>query len=130
MKRTRKVYVDIDLSMKAHPVTGDIIKVTDERAVEQSIKTLVLTNFYERPFQHYLGSNARGYLFEPVSPIIEDALTKDIRDVIQKHEPRGEIVSINVNYNEDQNAYDVVIYFRVLGLDTPVKISFILERVR
>jgi len=129
-QQLRKIYKDIDLNMKAHPETGDIIRLYDENAIKQSIKTLILTNFFERPFQHYLGSNVRGYLFEPVTPIIEDSLKKDIRDVIEKYEPRGEIISIEVNYVEENNAYDVVIYFRVLGLDNPVKISFVLERVR
>lgn len=130
MARTKKVYKDIDFNFQPHPITGDLIRVYDEEAIRQSVKNLILTNFYERPYQQALGSDVRSYMFEPVTVVVEDSLKRDIRDVINSHEPRAKILDIAVNFNEDQNSYDVAIQFEILGLDNPVQINFALSRVR
>ena len=57
---------DLDLSFNIHPVRKDVNVHKSERAVINSIKNLVLTNHYERPFQPELGSNIRRLLFENV----------------------------------------------------------------
>lgn len=126
----QRVYSDIDLNFQPHPITGDVVKVFDENAIKQSVLTLIMTNFYERPMQPYLGSNVRDYLFENASPAVADALRRDVRDVIEKHEPRAKIVSIDVTYDEGAAAYSITVVVVALGLDKPVTINVLLERVR
>jgi len=126
----QKIYKDLNINFLPHPITGDISQVFDENSVKQAVKTLVLTNFFERPFDPTAGSNVTSFLFEPVSPIIEDALESTIKDVIEIHEPRASVDLVKVKYNEDLNSYDVTIEFSILGLDNPIQISFVLNRVR
>ena len=65
----KKGYRDLDLSLKRHPLTGKINTLKDDAAVKNAVKNLVLTNFFERPFQPSLGANLRGLLFEPADGV-------------------------------------------------------------
>jgi len=65
-----RVYKDLDLNFKVHPIKKDLNKTIGENAIINSVKNLLLTGHYERPFQPYLGSNITKLLFEPL-----DALT-------------------------------------------------------
>ena len=57
-------FSDLDLNFTIHPVKKDINKNLGALAVINSIKNLILTNNYERPFQPEIGSNVRRLLFE------------------------------------------------------------------
>jgi phage baseplate assembly protein W len=130
MKQINKVYSDLDFNFSPHPITGDIIRVYDENAIKQSVKNIVLTNFFEVPFDPSFGSNVTHFLFEPASPIVEDAIKSAIYDIITAREPRVDIISIDVSFNEEDNAFTVVLVFSIIGLDKPITINVILNRAR
>ena len=67
----KKPWRDLDLSLKIHPIRKDIIPLKDDAAIKNAVKNLLISNFFERPFQPTLGANLRGLLFEPA-----DAITK------------------------------------------------------
>jgi phage baseplate assembly protein W len=123
-------YKDLDLAFIPHPVLGDISKHKDEYAVINSIKNLVLTNFFERPFQPNIGSNVRKLLFETVDSVTSVALQRAIEDVIKNFEPRATISKIIVDPNYDQNAFAVTLQFFIINRSTPITINFQLERLR
>ena len=62
-------FKDLDLNFTIHPIRKDINTHKNEYAIINSVKNLVLTNHYERPFQPEIGSNIRRLLFENVDAI-------------------------------------------------------------
>lgn len=130
MARNTRTFKDIDLSFRAHPVTGDISAKFDEEAIKQSIKNLVLTKNYERPFHPELGSQVNALLFENAGPMTENLLRTTITNVIKNYEPRAELLDIAISHKPDQNGTDVKITFRIINTFTPVELFLALERTR
>ena len=62
-KKSTRTYIDLDLDFTRHPVTNDVVKITDVEAVKRSVKNLINTQFYERPFHPELGCGVRDMLF-------------------------------------------------------------------
>jgi phage baseplate assembly protein W len=129
-KQVTRIYSDIDLTFDANPITGDISKKYDVNSVKQSLKTLILTQFYERPFQPKLGSPVYKMLFENIDIISANALKLQIELMINKYEPRVRSQSVDVEPLFDQNAFNVSIYFYVVGILDPINFSTILKRSR
>lgn len=129
-KQVNRIYSDIDLSFTANPVTGDLAKKTDVNAVKQSLKTLILTRFYERPFQPKLGSPIYGMLFDNIDMISANRLQLELDLLISKYEPRVSTSDIVVTPEYDNNAFRVDITFIVVGVEGPVTFSTILKRSR
>lgn len=125
-----KSWSDLDLNFQAHPITKDIVKKKDIEAVKRSVKNLVLTNRYERPFNPELGSNILAMLFEPVSPTTGAVLRDRIEEVLTNNEPRAIINDIQIFGNIDLNGYEVSIFFTPLNSLDPVQIDLFLERLR
>ena len=129
--RSTKVYKDVSLSFTRHPITGDIAKLTDADAVKRSVRNLINTDFYERPFHPEIGSNIRKTLFEPVDVSTAEDLSTCIEECIVNFEPRVELKSVQVNATNDMNGYNVIIEFYLVnsqdGLET---IEIGMERLR
>ena len=122
-------YLDIDLTFAKRP-SGDIYKKKDAAAVKQSIKNLLLTDFYEKPFQPFFGGNLRAMLFELADEDTEDEVEQNIRDAITKYEPRAEILTISVNVLPDQNDMRVSVYFKIISTQETVTFTTNLSRLR
>ena len=125
-----RVYKDLDLNFKAHPVTKDVLKRTGNAAIVGALKNLILTNIGEKPFQPNFGSRIRGLLFEDVSFITANIIQTEIGNSIKNYEPRVGVDAIRVQANPDQNRYDITIRFFINNLEAPVTINFFLEKVR
>ena len=123
-------YSDLDMTFNVHPIKKDINKLSGDRAIINSIKNLLLTNHYERPFQPYLGSNIKRLLFEPLDDITARTLDTEIRTVLKNFEPRVDVIDVIVKADFDKNGFEVTLLFRPLNLVTPIQITFFLERVR
>lgn len=135
-KVTRKPdYSDIDLDFIANPVTGDLLKKTGVDAIKRSIRNLILTNFYDRPFRSYIGSNAQKILFDNINPLTANFLKDAVMEVITNFEPRVELIEdgfggVQVNVDPDNNGYNVSISFIIINRGEPATISIFLERIR
>jgi phage baseplate assembly protein W len=125
-----RIYSDLNLSFVINPISKDISPVTDIDAVKNSIKNLMATNFYDRPFQPTLGSGLTALLFEPAHIFTATALKDAILKVINNHEPRVTDVEVNVVDDSDRNAYRVTVSFRVFYDDSANSIEFFLTRLR
>ena len=123
-------YKDLDLNFLIHPVRKDINKHKDELAVINSIKNLMMTNHYERPFQPDLGSNVRRLLFENLDKITAISMDREIRQVVQNYEPRAQIKTLDILPDMDNNGFSVRMEFYIMNMTDPVTINFFLERVR
>ena len=110
---------------------SDIEKVTDITAVKRSIRNLVLTNHYEKPFHPEIGCGVRELLFELMTPITAHLLTRKVEDVITQYEPRAQLVGVKATPDLDRNAYELTIEFYVLNAPTElVDLTVLLERLR
>jgi len=129
--RSARIFKDFNFNFAKHPVTGDIAKLTDVSSVKASVKNLVFTNFYERPFHPEIGSDVRAALFENVSPLVAARLGRNIEDVIVNFEPRAELISVIVRADIDRNAYEATIKFNVVNTETEEQtLNLFLERLR
>ena len=129
--RNVRQYTDLDLFFSKKATSKDISKVTDIQAVKRSIRNLVLTNHYEKPFHPEIGSGVRGILFEPMTPLTAHILTRKIEDVIENFEPRARLISVRALPNLDRNEYECTIEFYVVNAPTElVDLTVFLERLR
>lgn len=127
---SERSYKDLDLNFTAHPVKKDVSKHVNERAIINSVKNLVSTNFYEKPFRPEIGSGVRQLLFEQVDSITGAALERQIIEVIRNFEPRVEVDRITASPAPDDNGYYVTMEFFIINLPNPITINFFLERIR
>ena len=129
--RNVRTYSDLDLFFSAKSVSKDISKVTDIQAVKRSVRNLVLTNHYEKPFHPEIGSGVRDILFEPMTPITANILARKVQDVIENFEPRAKLIGVRAQPNLDRNEYEVTIEFYVVNTPTElVDLTVMLERLR
>ena len=128
--RNAQIFKDINLSLARHPITGDIASLTNVEAVKRSVRNLINTNFYERPFHPEIGSNVRSVLFEPVSPVVAAVLERHVKDVVENFEPRAELIDVVVSDNADANEYRVQIKFYIVNSSDIVDMNIFLERLR
>ena len=129
--RNVRQYTDLDLFFAKKSTSKDISKVTDIQAVKRSVRNLILTNHYEKPFHPEIGSGVRGVLFELMTPITAHVLTQQIELVIENFEPRAKIISVRAQPNLDRNEYECTIEFYVANAPTElVDLTVFLERLR
>ena len=127
---TVRDFRDLDLSFNIHPVKKDINKHVGVKAVINSIKNLVLTNHYEKPFQPEIGSNVRKLLFENIDELTSIALQREISQVIANYEPRASVSKVFVFADYENNGFNVEVEFSVINQSDPITITFFLERIR
>ena len=129
-KKSVRTYKDLDLDFTRHPITNDVVKIEDVEAVKRSVKNLVQTNFYERPFHPELGCGVRELLFENFTPLTGIFIRRKVQEVLDNYEPRARVSGIAVNEQPDRNAIDVQVNFYVLNLPNPVSVTTTLQRIR
>ena len=100
---------DLDLDFNAHPVTKDISTKTDVESVKRSIRNLILTNKYERPFQPQIDGGVTRHLFELATPLTYSDIESTIKNTVSNFEPRAEVISVDVSGDLDKNGFNVII---------------------
>jgi phage baseplate assembly protein W len=130
MATLQKIYSDIDFTFTKKPVTADVALSYDSQAVIRSIRNLLSTKHYERPFNPDLGANVDALLFEPISPLTAGALESEIKTAIENYEPRASLDTITVNPQPDNNAYNVTLSFYIQNATLPTTVTLLLERNR
>lgn len=123
-------FKDLDLNFTIHPVRKDINKNVGEIAIINSIKNLVLTNHYEKPFNPNFGSNLRRLLFENTDGITASLIEREISQVIFNYEPRAKVRRVYVSPNTEETGFNVELEFFIINRTEPVTINFFLERIR
>lgn len=126
----KKDYSDLDLDFMAHPTTKDVMKKTGVEAIKRSVRNLLLTNFYDRPFQSYIGSNALKLLFDNATPITANFLDNAVRETLRTFEPRIRVEDLEIKFDNDNNGYNLKLYFTILNRNEPAVITLFLERIR
>ena len=129
-KRSTRIYKDLDLNFGRNVVTNDVNKLTDVEAVKRSVRNLINTSHYDRPFHPEIGSSIRAMLFEPITPLTALNLQRKCEEVLVNFEPRIRLTQITANPDIDRNSYGVRIYFYVVGTTELVQVETFLERLR
>ncbi len=128
---TFETFKDLSVTFKKHPVSDDLVTVKDKAAIVQSITALLLTRKGERPFQPQLGCGIQNVLFEPLDYGSAGIIRSEIREVLNRYEPRISVDSIVCTPDEMNNGYEVEMSYTIVGRDdTPVAVEFFLERTR
>lgn len=125
-----RTFRDLDLNFTIHPIRKDINTHKNEYAIINSVKNLVLTNHYERPFQPEIGSNIRRLLFENVDSITAAQIEREITETVENFEPRVQVSKVTAAADPDNNGYKVTLEFFVINNANPITINFFLERIR
>ena len=129
-KRSAKIYRDLDLDFQANSATKDIQKLSDVEAVKRSVRNLINTNHYERPFHPEIGSNLRAMLFENITPQMTHALSKQIDLLLKNFEPRIEVLNTNIQARADANEVNITVTGRVKSSNEIIDITTTIERLR
>lgn len=130
MARNTRKFTDLDLNFTAHPVTKDIVLRYDENAIKTSLKNLILTSNYERPFHSEIGSPIKRLLFEPITPMLSVVIKRAIVDVVNNFEPRVQLLDVNVQVSDDNNSIIINIEFKIVNTERPLTLDLVLERTR
>ena len=126
-----ETFKDLSITFKKHPVTDDLVTVKDKSAVAQSIKGLLLTRRGERPFQPDLGSGLQDLLFEPMDYGSAALIKKEIRETLNRFEPRISITKLMCYPDLMNNGYEVELEYKIIGReDRAVALDIFLERTR
>tara|TARA_B100000900_G_scaffold252067_1_gene214810 strand:- start:608 stop:1000 length:393 start_codon:yes stop_codon:yes gene_type:complete len=126
-----QTFKDLSVTFKKHPVTDDLVQVKDKAAIVQAITGLLLTRKGERPFQPELGCDVQNMLFEPLDYASAGSIKQEIRETVERFEPRVSVAQIRCEPDFDNNGYNVELQYTIIGReDQPIGVEFILERTR
>ncbi len=116
MSLISKSFRDFSLTFEKNAVTNDILALKNEAAIKESVKNIVLYNFYEKPFDPFFGGNIIGLLFENSTPTMELEVKNRIEESVEIHEPRVTAVSVDVDFEPDRNELNCSVSYLILGL--------------
>lgn len=128
--RNTRQYSDLNLLFNTNPVTGDVTKKNDEEAVKASLRNLISTKHYERPFHPEIGCQIFSLLFENYSPVTRQVMKKTIFDTIEKFEPRATVLDVIIRDLTDTNDLSVDIIFRLNNSERPITLTTLITRIR
>ena len=126
---TDRSYSDIDCAFVPRP-SGDIYKKVDVEAVRQSVKNILMTNHGEKPFAPKYGGGLNRFLFSLSTEMDVSIIAKEVSRAIQVHEPRANIVGIEIDISPDYNSMNVNVLFEVLNYPQPVSVNVVIGRAR
>ena len=130
-QRISRAFKDISLSFEPHPVTKDLQVLKNENAIRRSVRNIVETIPTERFFNSLLGSDVRSSLFEFVDFGTASTIQDQIQVAIENFEERVENLYIEVDPVPDDNTFNVMVIFDIIGQEFPTQeYSFLLEATR
>ena len=124
------LYRDLNLTFNKHPVTGAISVLKDREAVKRAVRNLIMTNFYERPYNPLFGGNVPGMLFENATPMEEHMIFDQIKTTIANWEPRATLDNLIVDLDPDSNSLFIKIIFSIRNDMGPIELDISIYRVR
>ena len=131
IQRISRAFKDISLSFEPHPVTKDLQVLKNENAIRRSVRNIVETIPTERFFNSLLGSDVRRSLFEFVDFGTASTIQDQIQVAIENFEERVENLIVEVDPVPDDNTFNVMVIFDIIGQEFPTQeYSFLLEATR
>jgi len=131
LQRVSQGFKDISMSFQSNPLTNDLIALKNENAIARSIRNIVFTLPGEKFFNENFGSRISRSLFENLDNASAIVIKDEIENSIRNYEPRVSLVDVQVNPDFDNNSFDVIIVYRIVGIDVPAQqLQFVLQPTR
>lgn len=130
LSRRDKTYIDISLAWEPNPLNGDITTLKDTRAINASIKNIIMTYPLEMPFNADFGSEVTTLMFDPVDLGTAGILTLEIEKAIEVHEPRVQVEDVRVVPYDDRGEFEIFIEYKIVGSEQIYTVSQILVPTR
>ena len=131
LERVSRSFKDVSMTFQSNPLNNDLVALKNENAIARSIRNIVFTSPGEKFFQPTFGSRVLESLFENMDEITALAIRDEIRNSIEKFEPRVSLSSVKVNPDFESNQYDAVITYTIIGADVPTQqLEFVLQPTR
>ena len=131
LERVSQGFKDISMSFQSNPLNNDLIAIKNVNAITRSIRNIILTTPGEKFFDPDFGSNVSKLLFENVDDITASQIQEEIEFSINNYEPRVKLLSVEINPDFDNNLFDTIITYEVVGADVPPQaLEFALQSTR
>lgn len=127
---TTEYYSDFLSSFSVNPITHNLARVTNEDAVKQALRMLLLTNKGERLYDVNYGSKIRSMLFDLFGPDTTDNLKTAIQQAVAYADPRVNILEVSILDNTDQNNVVILIWFTTVNITQPIRLDLLVKRIR
>ena len=114
-----RVFKDINLSFKRHPVTNDLVVIKNEDAIKKSVKNIIFTILGEKPYMPLFGSSVNNSLFELSNPLDHVRISDEIQSTLLNYEPRISNIQVNVSNYPDSNELNATIQYDITGMASP-----------
>ena len=114
-------FIDINLSFKRHPVTNDVLTVSDEDAIKRSVKNIIFTILGEKPFEPDFGSVMNQSLFDLNTNLSEIRVSDEIKASLDNYEPRIDNVEVSVSILADSNEMNCTVQYDIVGIPAPTQ---------
>lgn len=128
--RKTRSFSDLNLLFGINPFTKDVQRKIDEEAIKASVKHLIQTKNFERPFHPEIGCQIFGLLFNNFDPINVQLMKRTIENVIRAFEPRVELLDVRIRERSDTNEIEATIEFRIINQEAPITVTTAITRVR
>lgn len=128
--RNKEFFSDFSSTFAKTPFGGDLARITNERAVNQSLKNLIFTDLGERLFQPFIGSDVRASLFNNNTPVNLNLLELQIRTTIENNEPRVILIDVKVEDGLNEHEVYITIVYALINNPEEITLNIILKRVR
>lgn len=124
-------FKDLNITFEENLVTKDLKVTKDSDAIKRSVMNLILTEPKERFFNPNIGCRVRNLLFEPLDYITASLIKSEIEYTIKAFEPRVILSDIEIELDEYNNAFNVIIEYTIVGIPSVIQnIDLFLERSR
>ena len=131
LERVSPGFKDISMTFQANPLNFDLIGLKNENAIARSVRNIVFTLPGEKFFDQDFGSRISASLFENIDDISADLIVDEITNSIERYEPRVDLINVEAFPNFDNNAFDVLIVYDIIGADLPPQeLQFALQSTR
>ena len=131
LERVSQGFKDISMTFQANPLNQDLIVLKNENAIARSVRNIVFTVPGEKFFQENFGSRISESLFENIDEISALEIKDEITESINRFEPRVRLISVEAIPDYDGNAFNVIIVYEIIGIDTPAQqLEFVLQSTR
>ena len=131
LERVSSGFKDVSMTFQANPLNFDLIGLKNENAIARSVRNIVFTLPGEKFFDEDFGSRISASLFENMDDISANIIGDEIRQSITTYEPRVNLLKVDVFPNFDNNAFDVIIIYEIIGADiAPQELQFALQSTR
>lgn len=111
-------FYDIDATFELNAL-GDIAVLTNQKAIEQSIKSIIFTRTGFRPGIGVLvekyGLNIEAYQFAPVNKFSAQSLSEAINRHLTIFEPRITLDNVHVHANVNDTSFEITIKYKIEG---------------